>query len=48
MEEDIQNYLLTVMFCGTPCIWYNKGYVISRDPSLQKRQVWFTMVPVTQ
>ena len=27
MEEDIQNYLPTVMFRGTPCTLYNGGFV---------------------
>ncbi len=30
MEKDIQNYSNTVMFRGTPCIWYNTMYVLIR------------------
>jgi len=30
MEEDIQNYLSTVMFCGTPCMQKQRLHVSER------------------
>ena len=35
MEDDIQNYLPTVMFCGTPCILLQKSVKIMLIDSLQ-------------